>query len=82
MLYEVITCPKKGCLGECPAISDQYGHYGNKYQIAHVYWWGPPRPVEEVMAWCEEAGAKVFEIYETKWSKNPIPIKDGVEWSP
>ena len=65
-------CPTQGCWGECPAISDQHGHYGNKYQIATIYWWREPPEPSTVKAWIEECGFACYSIDHVLWCDDGI----------
>lgn len=55
-------CPDGKSLGECAAVSDATGHYGNPYKVATIYWWKTPPNPQEVRRWVEEAGWACYSI--------------------
>lgn len=74
-------CPPKGAWGECPAISDQYGHFGNLYWIAHVHWWRTPPTPEIVRAWVEACGFACYQISHVLYEDDGAdPEVNWIQW--
>jgi len=70
-------CPTDGCWGECPEISDQYGHNQNKYQIATIYWWRTPPDPSAVKSWIEACGFESYSVSHVLWCDDGTTEEDN-----
>lgn len=70
-------CPGDSAWGECAAISNATGHYGNAYQIAIIYWWKSPPQAGKVLKWITEAGYSCYSIENVLWQDDGSSPEDN-----